>query len=68
MGKLQITFCVDRTQLFDTLQALNGDTAPLGERLVATLLTGKADWRDEAGMAIYGVSVAPSPPTQEQEG
>lgn len=52
----EVTFKVDQSALFDMLHKLNGDTSALGERLVATLLQGKPDWRDEVGMAAYGVT------------
>lgn len=52
-----VTFRVDQSALFDMLHKLNGDTSELGQRLVATLLQGEPDWRDQLGMALYGVTV-----------
>lgn len=50
----RVTFEVDDTALFDTLQRMKGDTGPLGARLVGALLADPP-FPDQLGMGIYGV-------------
>jgi len=59
MATIRVTFDVDTGQLFDTLQKMNGDTSAIGERIVGVLLTGECPWRDEVGMAVYGITLHP---------
>lgn len=54
--KTLVTFEVDTNELFDTLQKMKGDFAPLGERLVGALLV-EPSYFDALGMAFYSVSV-----------
>lgn len=58
MTKRRITFEVDIDQLFTQLQAMGGDAGPLGQRVVATLLAPSA-FRDQIGMAVYGIVIVP---------
>jgi hypothetical protein len=53
----RVTFEVDPLRLFDALSAMSGDSGPLGERLVATLLTGRAGFAEQMGLGIYGIAV-----------
>lgn len=54
--KRKVTFSVEDAVLFDALHKMKGDTGPLGERLVAVMLTGSVTLK-ECGMALYGVAV-----------
>lgn len=54
--KTHITFEVDTNELFDTLQKMNGNTAPIGERIVGVMLADDAFF-NKGGMAVYGVTV-----------
>jgi hypothetical protein len=60
----RVTFEVDKLRLFDALSAMSGDCAPLGERLVATLLVGRASFADGLGLGVYGITVI----EEEKEG
>lgn len=53
-----VTFTVDRSRLFDALQAMGGDTGPLGTRLVSALL-GDGGMINAIGLAAYGIEIAP---------
>ncbi len=53
----KIVFEVDPTRLFDALSKMNGDTAPLGARLVETLLSPPG-FRVALGLAMYGITLA----------
>mgnify|MGYP007097001295 FL=1 len=53
----RVTFEVDPLRLFDALSAMSGDSGPLGERLVATLLTGRKSFADGLGLGVYGITV-----------
>ena len=55
--KLRVTFDVDTIAMFDMLQNANGNCAPIGERLVTVLMTGKSNFLNDLGMAYYGVTV-----------
>lgn len=56
--KRTVTFEVDSDQLFYGLKNMDGDTVPLGRRLVETLLA-EPGASTVIGMAFYGVSVLP---------
>lgn len=56
MTERTITFKVDVNLLFDALGDMNGDTAPLGARMVSALLA-EPGMADRVGMACYGVEV-----------
>jgi len=55
----KVTFEVDATKLFDALHDMKGETAELGARVVAALLTGEAGMIERIGMAFYGVYPSP---------
>jgi hypothetical protein len=59
VAKITVQLEVDTTQLFDTLQKLNGDHTMVSERLIGVLMTGEVPWRDEVGLAVYGIRVMP---------
>lgn len=63
MATRRITFEVDTSKLFDTLHAMEGNTEPLGTRLVASLLA-EPGFADLVGMAVYGVEVVTEPQSQ----
>lgn len=56
MGE-KVSFEVDRNQMFDALQKLNGDFTPLGVRIVAAML-GDNSAINAIGMAVYGVTLS----------
>lgn len=57
MSKIKVTFEVDTDQLFDTLKKMEGDTGPLGARVLSALLTGDSCQVDRMGMAAYGITL-----------
>lgn len=58
MGKrFQMLIEADSTELFDALAKLGGNTSGIGDRVVGGLMTGNADWKDEIGLAAYGVTI-----------
>ena len=61
--KTQITFEVDKGLLFDMLHKMQGDTGPLGNRLVEQLLMDGTGLIDAVGIGVYGVSVVSRSPT-----
>lgn len=58
MAKLRITFEVDNIALFDAIKAMKGETDAIGARVIGTMLTGKASFADEIGMAAYGITIS----------
>lgn len=56
---IRVTFDVNQSQLFDTIQKMGGDTTAIGARVVGVLLTGECPWADEIGMAVYGITLHP---------
>lgn len=59
--KTHITFEVDTNELFDTLKKMNGNTAPIGERIVGVMLADDGFF-NKVGMAVYGVTVVERKP------
>ena len=59
MAKIRVAFEVDTSELFDAISKLNGDCTMIGERIVGVLMTGVAQWRDQVGMAAYGITLWP---------
>lgn len=59
MAKIRVAFEVDQSQLFDTIQKMGGDCSMIGERIVGVLLSGEAPWREQLGMAVYGIQLWP---------
>ena len=72
MAKIRVAFEVDQSQLFDTIQKMGGDCRMIGERIVGVLLSGEAPWREQLGMAVYGITLWPpdgdAPPVQDAVG
>lgn len=60
MAKRRVTFEVDTSELFDRLRDMRGDTGPLGERVVAALLS-EPGTAALIGMAFYGVQIIDEP-------
>ncbi len=59
MAVFDVTLRVDNSRLFDALHEMGSDFAPLGERIVSTLLTPQnISVREAIGMGVYGVEVS----------
>lgn len=56
--KIRIVFECDPIELFDAMNAMNGDPAPIGARIVGAMMTGKIPFSDEIAMAVYGIKVS----------
>lgn len=60
MAIIRVAFEVDTGKLFDTVAQMDGDTRPIGDRLVGVLMTGEAPWRDQVAMEVYGIKLWPT--------
>jgi hypothetical protein len=60
MAVIRVAFEVDTGKLFDAVAKMEGDTRPIGERLVGVLMTGEAPWRDQVAMDVYGIKLWPT--------
>lgn len=59
MAKHRITIEVDGSALFDAVAAVGGSEAPglIGIRLLGAMMTGERDWKDDVGLAVYGIEI-----------
>lgn len=59
MAVIRVAFEVDTSKLFDAVADVQGDTGPIGARLVGVLMTGEAPWMDQVAMEVYGIKLWP---------
>ncbi len=56
-NKYRVTFEIDRGKLFEAIRMMEHNSGPLGDRIVGMMLMGKAEFRDQVGLAFYGIAV-----------